>query len=161
MVHCLGALLNSEKDDDLHKHIKDICSLISVLVTGLRFPSEEIRGEVLFVLYKLSVLQSTLAEGEGSDMLIPFCPQILYLLVDVLMETDDVRLNCIALLTILARRRLLREECAYDACNISSNGGVNSKETEDGTRGTSLVNLFAEAIKGPLRRQTVKFKSAL
>jgi len=51
---------------------------------------------------------------------------------------------------MLARRRLLREECAYDTCNISSNGGVNAKETEDGTKGTSLVNLFAEAIKGPL-----------
>jgi len=63
--------------------------------------SEEIRGEVLFVLYKLSVLQSTSAEGDGSDVLIPFCPKILYLLVDVLMKTqnDDVRLNCIGPLT--------------------------------------------------------------
>ncbi|KAH1226931.1 Protein PRD1 [Glycine max] len=152
MIHCLGALLNCEKDDDLHAHIKDMYSFISVLVTGLQLPSEEIRGEVLFVLYKLYVLQSTSAGGDGSDMLIPFCPQILYLLVDVLMKTqnDDVRLNCIALLTMLARRHLLREECAYDTSNMSSNGGVNSKETEDGTKGTSLVNLFAEAIKGPL-----------
>ncbi|XP_029129412.1 protein PRD1 isoform X2 [Cajanus cajan] len=152
MLHCLGALLNCEKDNDLHAHIKDMCSLISVLVTGLHLPSEEIRGEVLFVLYKLSVLQSTSAEGDGSDMLIPFCPQILYLLVDVLMKTqnDDVRLNCIALLTMLARRHLLREECAYDTSNMSSYEGFNSKETEEGTKGTSLVNLFAEAIKGPL-----------
>ena len=44
---------------------------------------------------------------------------------------------------MLARRHLLREECAYDTSNMSSNGGVNSKETEDGTKGTSLVNLFA------------------
>ncbi|TKY47801.1 PRD1 protein [Spatholobus suberectus] len=152
VIHCLGALLNCEKDDDLHAHIKDMYSLISVLVTGLQLPSEEIRGEVLFVLYKLSVLQSTSAEGDGSDMLIPFCPQILYLLVDVLMKTqnDDVRLNCIALLTMLARRHLLREESAYDTSSMSSYGGVNPKETEDGTKGTSLVNLFAEAIKGPL-----------
>ena len=64
--------------------------------------SEEIRGEVLFVLYKLYVLQSTSAGGDGSDMLIPFCPQILYLLVDVLMKTqnDDVRLNCVGPLSI-------------------------------------------------------------
>ncbi|RDX83175.1 Protein PRD1, partial [Mucuna pruriens] len=162
MLHCLGALLNCDKDDDLHAHIKDMCSLISVLVTGLQLPSpllarcsEEIRGEVLFVLYKLSVLQSTSAEGDGSDMLIPFCPQVLYLMVDVLMKTqnDDVRLNCIGplstLLTMLARRHLLVEECAYDTNNMSY-GGVKSKETEDGTKGTSLVNLFAEAIKGPL-----------
>ncbi|KAG2406917.1 Protein PRD1-like protein [Vigna angularis] len=152
LLHCLGALLNGEKGDDLHKQIKDIGNLISVLVTGLQLPSEEIRGEVLFVLYKLSVLESTSAEADGSDMLIPFCPQILYLLVDVLMKTqnDDVRMNCIALLTMLARRHLLREECAYDTCNISSNERVDAKETEDGTKGTSLVNLFAEAIKGPL-----------
>jgi len=52
---------------------------------------------------------------------------------------------------------LLREECAYDACNISSNVGVNSKETEDGTKGTSLVNLFAEAIKGPLLSSDIPF----
>ncbi|CAJ1850286.1 unnamed protein product [Sphenostylis stenocarpa] len=159
MLHCLGALLNCEKEDDLHENIKDMCSLISVLVSGLQLPSsllarcsEEIRGEVLFVLYKLSVLRSTSAEGDGSDMLIPFCPQILYLLVDVLMKTqnDDVRLNCIALLTMLARRHLLVEECGYDNYNFSSNGGVNAKETEDGTKGTTLVNMFAEAIKGPL-----------
>ncbi|XP_061338691.1 protein PUTATIVE RECOMBINATION INITIATION DEFECT 1 [Gastrolobium bilobum] len=152
MLHCLGVLLNCEKDDDLHAHIKDMYSLIFILVTGLQLPSEEIRGEVLFVLYKLSVLQSTLAEGDGRDMLIPFCPKLLYLLADVLMKTqnDDVRLNCIALLTLLARRNLLREECAYDTCNISSSGGVNSKEIEDGTKGSSLVNVFAEAIKGPL-----------
>ncbi|KAL2332631.1 hypothetical protein Fmac_013844 [Flemingia macrophylla] len=162
MLHCLGALLNCEKDNDLYSHIKDMCSLISVLVTGLHLPSEEIRGEVLFVLYKLSVLQNTSAEGDGSDMFIPFCPQILYLLVDVLMKTqnDDVRLNCIALLTMLARRHLLREECAYDTSNTSSYGGVNSKEIEDGTKGTSLVNLFAEAIKGPLLSSDSKVQVA-
>ncbi|KAK7306414.1 hypothetical protein VNO77_44353 [Canavalia gladiata] len=152
MLHCLGALLNCEKADDLQAHIKDMCSLISVLVTGLQLPSEEIRGEVLFVLYKLSVLQSTSAEGDGSDMLIPFCPKLLHLLVDVLMKTqnDDVRLNCVALLTMLARQHLLSEECAYETSNMTSYGGANSKETKDETKGTSLVNLFAEAIKGPL-----------
>jgi len=51
---------------------------------------------------------------------------------------------------MLARRNLLREECAYDTYNISSNERVDAKETEDGTKGTTLVNLFAEAIKGPL-----------
>ncbi|CAJ2668133.1 unnamed protein product [Trifolium pratense] len=151
-LHCLGILLNCEKEDDLHVHIKDIYGLISVLVTGLQLPSEEIRGEVLFVLYKLSVLQSTSDEGDGSDMLIPFCPKLLYLLGDVLLKTqnDDVRLNCIALLTMLARRQLLSEESAYDIGSMSLPGEVNSIETEDGAKGASLVNLFAEAIKGPL-----------
>jgi hypothetical protein len=54
------------------------------------------------VLYKLYVLQSTSNEGDGSDMLIPFCPKLLYLLGDVLLKTqnDDVRLNCIGSLSI-------------------------------------------------------------
>ncbi|KAE9585744.1 hypothetical protein Lalb_Chr24g0394531 [Lupinus albus] len=113
--------------------------------------SEEIRGEILFVLYKVSILQSTSVEGDGSDILIPFCPKLLYLLGDVLMKTqnDDVRSNCIALLTMLARRHLLREACEYDGTYMFSSGGVNSQEFEDGTKGP-LVNLFAEAIKGPL-----------
>ena len=51
---------------------------------------------------------------------------------------------------MLARRHLLREESAYDTCYMSSSGGVSSEETEEGTKGSSLVNLFAEAIKGPL-----------
>lgn len=64
--------------------------------------SEEIRGEVLFVLYKLSALDSISEAGDGSDMLIPFCPKLLYLLIDVLLKTqnDDVRLNCIGTLLI-------------------------------------------------------------
>jgi len=51
---------------------------------------------------------------------------------------------------MLAQRQLLREESAYDIGNMSLFGEVNSKETEDGPEGASLVNLFAEAIKGPL-----------
>lgn len=74
---------------------------ISHIITSSLLPhcSEEIRGEILFVLYKVSILQNTSAERDGSDILIPFCPKVLYLLGDVLMKTknDDVRLNCIGL----------------------------------------------------------------
>src|ERR1044072_9973798 len=51
---------------------------------------------------------------------------------------------------MLARRHLLQEECASDTSYMSSSGGVNCKETDDGTNQSSLVNLFAEAIKGPM-----------
>ncbi|KAK7387602.1 hypothetical protein VNO78_28515 [Psophocarpus tetragonolobus] len=114
--------------------------------------SEDLRGDVLFLLYKLSLLHSTSPDLDGTDIFIPFCPLILYLLLDLLLKTlhHDLRFNCIALLTMLARRHLLREECAYDTTHMSSNGGVSPNETEDGTKGTFLVNLFAEAIKGPL-----------
>lgn len=36
-IHCLGVLLNCEKDD-ICTHIKDMHSLISILVTGLQLP---------------------------------------------------------------------------------------------------------------------------
>lgn len=51
---------------------------------------------------------------------------------------------------MLARRHLLREAFEYDTSYMTYTGGVNSKEIEDRTEGSSLVNLFAEAIKGPL-----------
>jgi len=69
------------------------------------------------VLYKLFALQSTSDEGDGSDMLIPFCPKLLYLLGDVLLKTqnDDVRLNCIGSLSIFNFNILFLEK---NACNL-------------------------------------------
>ncbi|XP_028759746.1 protein PRD1 [Neltuma alba] len=151
MLHCLGVLLDCQKDDP-YAHIKDTHSLISNLVAGLQLPCEDIRGEILFVLYKLSILQTTTAEGDGIDALISFCPKLLYLLGDALTKTqnDDVRLNCVALLTVLARRHLFTEACAYDTSSMNFSAGGNSLETENGSKRSSLCALFAEAIKGPL-----------
>ncbi|KAL1350072.1 hypothetical protein HN51_026526 [Arachis hypogaea] len=151
MIHCLGVLLNCE-NDDLIAHIRDVYSLITILVTGLQLPSDEIRGEILFVLYKLYALKNTSAEGDDTDILVSFCPKLLYLLGDVLMKSqnDDVRLNCIALLTMLAQGHLLREEGAYDTCYLSYSDGADSEENIEGVKELSLVNLLAEAIKGPL-----------
>lgn len=63
--------------------------------------SEEIRGEVFFILYKLSILHSTSAEGDGIETLVSFCPKLLYLLGHALMKTqnDDARLNCVGRLS--------------------------------------------------------------
>ncbi|QHN96291.1 hypothetical protein DS421_18g617190 [Arachis hypogaea] len=151
MIHCLGVLLNCE-NDDLIAHIRDVYGLITILVTGLQLPSDEIRGEILFVLYKLYALKNTSTEGDDTDILVPFCPTLLYLLGDVLMKSqnDDVRLNCIALLTMLAQGHLLREEGAYDTCHLSYSDGADSEENIEGAKELSLVNLLAEAIKGPL-----------
>ncbi|KAI4317408.1 hypothetical protein L6164_025277 [Bauhinia variegata] len=114
--------------------------------------SEEIRGEILFVLYKISILESSSTEGDGRDILISFCPKLLYMVGDALMKTqsDDVRLNCVALLAVLARRHAFSEICAYENGSITLCGGDSSKETEDGPKESSLVTLIAEAIKGPL-----------
>lgn len=63
--------------------------------------SEEIRGEILFVLYKLSVIEYASNHSTETDVLSAFCPKLLYLSLEALMKTqnDDVRLNCVGLAT--------------------------------------------------------------
>ena len=53
-LHCLCVLLNCEKVDDLHVHIKDIYSLISVLVTGFQLPTWENGLNVVILLWFFS-----------------------------------------------------------------------------------------------------------
>ena len=38
-------------------------------------------------------------DGDGTDVLLAFCPKLLHLVVDALIKTqvDDVRLNCLGL----------------------------------------------------------------
>lgn len=59
--------------------------------------SEEIRGEILFVLYRVSVLQCAREDDEGADVLLTYGPKLLRFLMEVLMksQSDEVRLNCI------------------------------------------------------------------
>ncbi|PON95525.1 Armadillo-type fold containing protein [Trema orientale] len=148
MLHCFGILLKCEKDNP-YVHIKDKYGLVSNLVGGLQLPSEEIRGEILFVLYRLSVLQ----DDDGVDILPTFCPKLLHLSLEALVKTqiDDVRLNCVALLTVLAQRGLFVNAFTVDTISMYS-GEADSlmQMTEDGIDGSPLNVLFAEAIKGPL-----------
>lgn len=59
--------------------------------------SEEIRGEILFVLYKFSALQFTEQNADGIEVLSLLCPKLLCLSLEALAKTqrDDVRLNCV------------------------------------------------------------------
>ncbi|KAF8402166.1 hypothetical protein HHK36_013118 [Tetracentron sinense] len=144
-LHCFGVLLNRQTDNP-SAHIKDKGALISNLVTGLQLPSEEIRGEVLFVLYKLSVLGHF-------DALSAFCPKLLHLSLEALMKTqnDDVRLNCVALLTVLAQRGDFRNSIGNDQGSRNAGEADNFMQAAElGIDGTPLIILFAEAIKGPL-----------
>lgn len=61
--------------------------------------SEEIRGEILFVLYRVSVLQYASVDNDGTDLFFAFCPKLLCLSLDALIKTqsNDVRLNCVGL----------------------------------------------------------------
>lgn len=51
----------------------------------------------------MSVLQYASEDGDGTDVLLAFCPKILHLVMDALMKTqiDDVRLNCLGLSQLL------------------------------------------------------------
>ncbi|XP_024192213.1 protein PUTATIVE RECOMBINATION INITIATION DEFECT 1 isoform X2 [Rosa chinensis] len=151
-LHCLGVLLNCQQSNPF-AHIRDKNGLITNLVSGLQLPSEEIRGEILFLLYKVSALHYASEDADGSDLLFSFCPKLVRLSLEALMKTqsDDVRLNCIALLTVLARRGLFGTAYALDLNSMSSSEGDSfGQATEDGKDMHPLNILFTEAIKGPL-----------
>ena len=61
--------------------------------------SDEIRGEILFVLYKLSIHGYASKDCVGADVLQAFCPSLLRLSMEALLKTqrDDVRLNGVGL----------------------------------------------------------------
>ncbi|KAJ8648829.1 hypothetical protein MRB53_001852 [Persea americana] len=151
LLHCFGLLLDSQTDGNPSTHIKDKGALISSLIKGLQLPSEEIRGEVLFVLFKLSILQDA-----GDDCFSCFCPRLVYLSLEALIKTpnDEVRMNCIALLTMLAQGGYFEFDSSFADNPIPSNSSsreeVNCMPTTELMDGTSIVTLFADAIKGSL-----------
>ncbi|KAI3869080.1 hypothetical protein MKX03_005022 [Papaver bracteatum] len=148
MLHCFGVLLSNQKND-LSVHIKDRGALICNLVNGLQLPSEEIRGEILFVLFKVFLLQA----GDDPEDLLIYCPKLLSLSLEALMKTqsDEVRMNCLALLTVLAQRGYFESSFANDNTWRSSGEEDNFMQaTGPTTDYNTMTNLFAEAIKGPL-----------
>ncbi|XP_050235983.1 protein PUTATIVE RECOMBINATION INITIATION DEFECT 1 [Mercurialis annua] len=152
MLHCFGVVLNCCVNNP-YGQIKDKDSLLSNLVTGLQLPSDEIRGEILYVLYKLSVFQCAYEEGDGINSLFAFCPKLLHLSLEALLKTQDdaVRLNCVAFLTILARKGFFENVYANNLSSMSSDEADSCMQTADhGVDSQPLDLLFAEAIKGPL-----------
>lgn len=59
--------------------------------------SEEIQGEILFVLYKIFLLQDADKDHNFAEVLDANCVKLLHLSLEALMKTqsDDLRLNCI------------------------------------------------------------------
>ncbi|XP_022722512.1 protein PRD1 isoform X2 [Durio zibethinus] len=146
-LHCLGVLLNCQIDDPC-MHIRDKFALVSNLVAGFQLPSDEIQGEILFVLYKLSVLGYAPKDCVGADVLRAFCPSLLRLSMEALLKTqrDDVRLNGVAFLTLLVQIGLFGNGHGNEISSTSSDEADNFMQTTE----TPLSVLFAEAIKGPL-----------
>ncbi|EEC77052.1 hypothetical protein OsI_15436 [Oryza sativa Indica Group] len=156
-LHCLGILLNSTKD--AATYIGDKQSLYLNLVNNLRLPSDEIRGEILFVLYELSLLNATpwddICDNDNVD-LSAIGRSLLQFSLEVLLKTqnDDVRLNCIALLLTLAKKG------AFDILLLSDPSLINSAEAEDNVPlNDSLVILFAEAVKGSLLSTNIEVQT--
>ncbi|PWA57145.1 protein PRD1 [Artemisia annua] len=64
---------------------------------GLELPSEEIQGEILFLLYKLCAIGDIWMDRGNGDVLFGHCSKILQLSLEALLKTqrDDVRMNCV------------------------------------------------------------------
>ncbi|OVA12984.1 hypothetical protein BVC80_1157g24 [Macleaya cordata] len=152
-LHCFGVLLKRQIGDP-SVHIKDKGALISNLVAGLQLPSEEIRGEILFVLYKLFMLQATSSgsNGDDPDDLLVFFPKLVYSSLEVLMKTqsDEVRMNCVALLIVFAQKGYFESSFGNEKTSMSSGEADNFMQSAEFTSCTPVMSLFAEAIKGPL-----------
>ncbi|XP_010445456.2 PREDICTED: protein PRD1-like [Camelina sativa] len=153
MLHCFGVLMSCG-NIDVNSHIRDKEALVCQLVEGLQLPSEEIRGEILFALYKFSALQFTKQNVDGIEILSSLCPKLLCLSLEALTKTqrDDVRLNCVALLTILAKQGLLSNSHTNSVSSMSLDEADDDpmQTTETVVAKPCLNVLFAEAIKGPL-----------
>ncbi|XP_078433668.1 protein PUTATIVE RECOMBINATION INITIATION DEFECT 1-like [Wolffia australiana] len=143
MLHCLGVLLDRGGASNPSSYIRNKADLVQNLVTGLRLPSEEIRGEILFVLYKLFSADDRNYEDNDHDdddaleeYLVGF--KLMRLSLEVLLKTqnDDVRTNCIAFLTVLVRRGCFDDIARRRTAELDSEA--------------LLVSLFADAIKAPL-----------
>ncbi|CAM8987913.1 unnamed protein product [Rhodiola kirilowii] len=149
MLHCFGVLLTILGNDPF-VHIKDTALLLSYLVEGLQMPSEDIRGEIMFVLYRLVIYYYESTDRDLSDDFYGHCPKILYVSLDALMKTqnDDVRLNCVALLAVFARRGAFEDSFASETSRLNFHVPDSLVQTVEGTQ--HLYSLFAEAVKGPL-----------
>ncbi|XP_072961371.1 protein PUTATIVE RECOMBINATION INITIATION DEFECT 1 isoform X2 [Typha angustifolia] len=99
-LHCFGVLLSSHQNANPAAHIGDKFSLFSNLLDGLQLPSEEIRGEIFFVLYKMSLLQATPWDDIYDDSVADSSAtgeRLLHLSLEALLksQSNDVRMNCV------------------------------------------------------------------
>ncbi|XP_071736379.1 protein PUTATIVE RECOMBINATION INITIATION DEFECT 1-like [Rutidosis leptorrhynchoides] len=161
MLHCLGILLDSQQND-AYSYIKDKDALYLNLVTGLQLPSEEIQGEILFVLYKIWSTQYDFAGSRKGDVMCVHSSKILRLSLEVLLKThrDDVRMNCVALLSVLACRGFFEAALENDVTKDYTEADNFMETSDHELEKTPLNVLFAEAIKGPLLSSDCEVQTA-
>ncbi|XP_028551944.1 protein PRD1 isoform X2 [Dendrobium catenatum] len=156
LLHCFGVLLNSHQGSSPAAHIREQDALFSNLLFGLQLPSEELRGEVLFVIYKLCQLNVTPWENVDDDendcveSLDAMASSLWRLALEILLKTqhDEVRINCLALLLVLVGKGL------FQNLFVDNIPGIDIKETKANGDGLMqqcpLITLFSDAIKGSL-----------
>ncbi|CAN4088215.1 unnamed protein product [Withania somnifera] len=147
-LHCLGLLLDYQKN---HSYwLEETDALIFNLVSGLHLSSEDIQGEILFVLYKLFLLNLS-QDGDDHPSLSGHFSKLLHSALAVLMkaQSDDVRLNCIAFLTVIIQRGSYQTTSIIGTRSRSSYDVDHLTETNEQIP-DELAILFAEAVKGPL-----------
>ncbi|KAK8944306.1 Protein PRD1 [Platanthera zijinensis] len=155
MLHCFGELLSSHMDSSPAAHIREHAGLFSNLLAGLQLPSEELRGEILFVIYKLCSLNITpwedvVDESDCAESMDTGASVLLRLALEILLKTqhDEVRLNCLALLRVLVGKNFLQNLYVNSFRGIYLNG---SSENMDAlVQKSPLITLFADAVKGSL-----------
>ncbi|MCO5593034.1 hypothetical protein L7F22_047039 [Adiantum nelumboides] len=110
-LHVLGLLLDSycQYDSVMPPAIRSYPDFLSNLIAGLKLPGYEsnmsgIKCEVNhFLLYKISSFE------EGIKQLLPFLPDLMNAGINALVKTenDELRMNCIALLSSMAQQSLI------------------------------------------------------
>ncbi|KAL3698655.1 hypothetical protein R1sor_012731 [Riccia sorocarpa] len=104
-LHLMGLLLEMYSKESIYlpdaikTHRKFLLNLISLLGD----PGAEIQGGAIFVLLKVASFQ------EGAEALVRCCPKACEEVIDTLLrcDSDELRINSLALLTILGERGLL------------------------------------------------------
>ncbi|CAN0916350.1 Protein PUTATIVE RECOMBINATION INITIATION DEFECT 1 [Linum grandiflorum] len=150
ILHCFGLLLSGPHVDDPYALVHDKVSLLSNIVAALQIPNDEIQGEVLFVLYRLSLHAS---DEESAGLLLAFSSKFWRFSLNVLLKTqnDTVRLNSLALLTALAQRGYFENEYGNEINSMGYDEADSLMQTADERLDIPpLTVLFSEAIKGSL-----------
>ncbi|MCO5562616.1 hypothetical protein L7F22_016244 [Adiantum nelumboides] len=135
-LHVLGLLLDSycQYDSVMPPAIRSYPDFLANLIAGLKLPGDQLRGESLFLLYKISSFE------EGIKQLLPFLPDLMNAAINALVKTenDELRMNCIALLSSMAQQSLI--SIRFQQANVDALPEHCNEFARD----------FAEALKGSL-----------
>ncbi|KAL2645287.1 hypothetical protein R1flu_012874 [Riccia fluitans] len=145
-LHLMGLLLElySKESLVLPDAIKTQRGFVPNLISFLGDPRAEFQGEVLFVLYKVASLQ------DGAETLVRCCPKTCEDVIHALLrcDSDELKINSLALLTILVERALLKIGFFSDHEDESRHLSVIRGSRTSQTSSNSLSRTFIQAVKG-------------